>query len=85
MAIVRHSSTRPVVLRVWAYCGDGTVNPLAGEQCDDRAGGDDTGYGLADCTINPEFIPTVSEWGLIVMTLLLLVGLKVKFGRRAVA
>ena len=27
-------------------------------------------------------IPAVSEWGLVVMTLLLLTGIKIKFGRR---
>jgi len=31
----------------------------------------------ADCSI-----PTVSEWGLVVLTLMLLIGAKVYFGRR---
>ena len=30
----------------------------------------------------PEFIPTLSEWGLVVMALLLLTGIAIKFGRR---
>jgi streptogramin lyase len=33
-----------------------------------------------NCPVGP--IPAVSEWGLVVMTLLLLTGLKIKFGRR---
>jgi len=30
----------------------------------------------------PDQIPTISEWGLVIMTLLLLTGLKIEFGRR---
>lgn len=33
-------------------------------------------------TVEAEAIPAVSEWGLVVMTLLLLTGIKIKFGRR---
>ena len=32
--------------------------------------------------LEPDFIPTVSQWGLVIMTLLLLTGMKLKFGRR---
>ncbi|MCH7884827.1 MAG: IPTL-CTERM sorting domain-containing protein [Planctomycetes bacterium] len=35
------------------------------------------------CLVNP--IPTVSEWGLVILTLLLLTGAKIYFGRRRVA
>jgi hypothetical protein len=35
-----------------------------------------------DCLVNP--IPTVSEWGLVILTLLLLTGAKIYFGRRRV-
>lgn len=38
------------------------------------------GAGAIECTHNS--IPTVSEWGLVVLTLLLLTGAKVYFGRR---
>ena len=37
---------------------------------------------LYEDLVASEPIPTVSEWGLVVMTLLLLTGLKIKFGRR---
>lgn len=33
----------------------------------------------------PDGIPTVSAWGLVILTLLLLTGLKVKFGRHRLA
>jgi hypothetical protein len=36
-----------------------------------------------DCTREP--IPTVSEWGLVILTLLLLTGAKIYFGRPKVA
>ena len=53
--------------------GDGVPN------CDDQAGGVDDGlYGDVD----PGAIPTVSEWGLVIMALLLLAAGKVYFGRR---
>ena len=35
-----------------------------------------------DCEPAFEAIPTVSEWGLVIMTLLLLTGAKIYFGRR---
>ena len=34
------------------------------------------------CDANFTPIPTVSEWGLVIMTLLLLTGAKIYFGRR---
>ena len=40
---------------------------------------DSDGDGVGDAC---EGIPTVSEWGLVIMTLLLLTGIKIKFGRR---
>jgi hypothetical protein len=50
------------------------------------AGDDDTvdadSNGIPDCL---EAIPTVSEWGLVILTLLLVVAWKVYFGRREVA
>jgi hypothetical protein len=38
-----------------------------------------------ECTADFIAIPTVSEWGLVILTLLLLTGAKVYFGRRRVA
>ena len=52
------------------------------EQCD---GTDDSacpGFCRPDCTCPSEAIPTVSEWGVVILVLSLLVGIKVKFGRR---
>lgn len=40
------------------------------------------GSDCAEVACGPEVIPTVSEWGLVIMALLLLVGAKVYFGRR---
>lgn len=37
-----------------------------------------------DCAAVFQPIPTVSEWGLVVLTLALLIGIKVRFGRRVV-
>ena len=58
--------------------GDGVCgsNDLCLAQ-DDRV--DDDANGVPDCL---EAIPTVSQWGLVVMTLLLLTAWKVYFGRR---
>ena len=42
-----------------------------------------TGGFLPSTAAGPELpIPTVSEWGLVVLTLLLLIGAKIYFGRR---
>jgi hypothetical protein len=38
-----------------------------------------------DCTCSGQAIPTVSEWGMVVLVLSLLVGFKLKFGRRIAA
>jgi len=55
--------------------GDGVV-----DACDICPGADDAVFG--DCRNN---IPTVSEWGLVIFALLLLVCSKVYYGRRAYA
>ena len=53
--------------------GDGFLN------CDDTcAGVDDAVFGPCE----PGAIPTVSEWGLVILALLLLAAGKVYFGRR---
>ena len=55
------------------------------DECDIASGAciDFDGNGVPD-ECQPELIPTVSEWGLIVMSLLLLTGSKIKFrGRQA--
>lgn len=62
-------------------CGDGIVNQK-NEECD---GSDDAacpGECGSDCTCPGEAVPTVSQWGLIAMALMLLVGTKIYFGRR---
>lgn len=40
------------------------------------------GAACSEQTCPDPFVPTVSEWGLVIMTLLLLIGAKVYFGRR---
>ena len=65
-------------LKVAFRCGDGLVIP--GEECDD--GNVDPGDGCdEDCQMEYRAIPTASVWGLAVMTLLLLTGGKIAFGR----
>ena len=64
-------------------CGDGIVQ--AGEECDGLSADACGGACLPDCTCEPSAIPTMSEWGLAVMALLLLIGAKLYFGRREVA
>jgi hypothetical protein len=63
--------------------GDGVLDCV--DQC---PGADDTvdsdANGIPDC-LETDAIPTLSEWGVLVMSLLLLVGLKLRFGRREVA
>jgi cysteine-rich repeat protein len=62
-------------------CGDGTVNAAAGEECDD--GNTQSGDGCnATCHSEEGAVPTVSGWGMIILGLLLLTGIKVGFGRR---
>jgi hypothetical protein len=39
----------------------------------------------ADVECTHDAIPTVSEWGIVVLTLLLLIGAKIYFGRRQAA
>jgi len=64
-------------------CGNNLIDP--GEECDGTSAEACiiTGLCLPDCTCDPgDEIPTVSEWGLLVMALLLLTGAKVYFRRR---
>jgi hypothetical protein len=61
---------------------DGDTIPDCIDQCpgeDDLA--DVNRNGIPDC-LEPDFIPAVSTWGLVVLALLLLTGAKVYFGRR---
>ena len=44
--------------------------------------GDNNGDGIDDACPNPAAIPTVSQWGLIIMTLLLLTAATIMFGRQ---
>ena len=61
-------------------CGNGIVE--AGEECDGEQFCIPPGE-QGECTWSPDKpIPTVSEWGLVVLALLLLTGAKVYFGRR---
>jgi hypothetical protein len=69
----------------WNWCAAGiedTAKGHGGDVCDECPSepchGDLNHNGLNDCA-EPDFIPTVSEWGLIIMTLLLLTGMKIKF------
>lgn len=78
-----NSNTAPDACRancLAAHCGDGVVD--SGEECDD--GNDQSGDGCS-ATCEPDFseaIPTTSAWGLVLLTLILLVGGKVRFARR---
>ncbi len=63
-----------------AVCGNNIREET--EQCD---GTDDSACPdlcQQDCTCSGEPIPTVSEWGMVILVLSLLVGIKLKFGRR---
>ena len=63
-------------------CGTPPSNEVPGATCAD--GNDNDCDGLTD-SADPDCtgpIPAVSAWGLIVMALLLLTGIKVKFGGR---
>jgi hypothetical protein len=59
-------------------CADGVT--LA--ECSDEGDEWSKNLGCSQVTCEPPFIPTVSEWGLVIMALLLLAGAKVYFGRR---
>ncbi len=59
-------------------CGNGVSED--GEECDD-GNNNETDSCTAQCTTR-EAVPTVSQWGLVVLALLLLAAAKVYFGRR---
>lgn len=63
-------------------CGDGIVQD--GEECDGTNAEACDGVCLDDCTCELTAIPTMSEWGLAVLALCLLIGAKLYFGRREV-
>lgn len=81
----------------YGACCNSNLGPLAaglpGECTDKVAAADCDGdyltfhvgqtCGQIECVADFIAIPTVSEWGLVVLTLLLLIGAKVYFGRRA--
>jgi len=62
------------------FCGDAVVGP--GEECDD--GNNVSGDGCDEnCMLDVlQPIPTVSEWGLVVLGLVLVASAKIYFGRR---
>ena len=67
-------------------CGDGIAQPGNAEECDGTASSAcESGSCLLDCTCEPPAIPTVSAWGLVVLTLLLLAEAKIYFARRPTA
>lgn len=71
---------------VFAIGGD-CNNKSNPDACDiaDGTSNDANGNGIPDeCDDEFPTIPTVSEWGLVIMTLLLLTGAKIYFGRRGV-
>jgi hypothetical protein len=86
------------VWTVGAACNEVSCDPALGACCNTRFGTCTDNVILADCggenlswtkgdvcsasTCPDPFIPTVSQWGLVIMTLLLLIGAKVYFGRR---
>ncbi len=66
-----------------AVCGDGTLNLLAGEQCDD-GNTDDGDTCNADCTLpGAAPVPAMSQWGMLLLSILLVVALGTKFRRNA--
>ncbi len=63
------------------FCGDDVVNQES-EQCDGTDAFRCPGQCREDCTCPPGAIPAVSQWGLVVLMLLMLSGAKIYFGRR---
>ncbi len=67
-----------------ATCSSTTFSACQCSTCTWTKGGDCTALRSSGaCLVDP--IPTVSEWGLVILTLLLLTGAKIYFGRRKVA
>ncbi len=66
---------------VSALCGNGILDD--GEQCDGAANAAcDGGVCRPNCTCDNGEIPTVSEWGMAILTLLLLTAAKLRFTER---
>ncbi|MEE9296846.1 MAG: IPTL-CTERM sorting domain-containing protein [Phycisphaerae bacterium] len=59
-------------------CGNGFRD--GGEDCDD--GGTEDGDGCAANCLYEGSVPTVSQWGMMVLSLMLLAGVTIRFGRR---
>lgn len=64
-------------------CGNGILDD--GEECDGAAGACSSGPCLPDCTCSTGEIPTVSEWGMAILALLLLTAAKLRFTERRTA
>jgi hypothetical protein len=63
-----------------AVCGNNVREGT--EQCDGTDDAACSDFCQSNCTCSGEAVPTVSEWGMVVLVLSLLVGIKLKFGRR---
>jgi len=79
---MNNSDTRPNACRLnclSARCGDGVVD--SSEVCDDgnTVNGD---FCPSDCQADGFVIPAVSDWGLVILALLLCVGARLQFGFR---
>ena len=70
---------KPRNMAVSSVCGDNVRDE--GEQCDGTDDFNCPGECKANCRC-PSDTPAVSEWGLIVLMLLLLAGIAFKFGQR---
>lgn len=66
-----------------SICGNGIVEE--GEQCDDGNSIDGDGCSAVCILEGPDAIPTVSAWGLAILSLLLLIGAKLRFRVRGAA
>jgi hypothetical protein len=75
----------PLVCDNGTFCdGTETCNPGSGCQSGSAPCTEDETCNEANDRCDPNTIPTVSEWGLVILTLLLLTGAKVYFSRRQV-